>query len=178
MAHEGAFRRQIHPGGRALADLAGNGHAAPMVGDDAIDQRQAQAAMGRAFGGEKGFEHPRQRRLLDARAVVANLHADVRARRQAHIAVLGGLGQFHVPGFHGNLARIPRPKRLHGILQQFGEGLLDFRLVIARLVQGPFLGELPGQPRPGGAAERLQTPVHHGVEVAGRRPARFVLPAE
>ena len=43
VADECLFRRQINPRRRALAELAGNRHAAAVVGDDAIDQRQAQA---------------------------------------------------------------------------------------------------------------------------------------
>ena len=47
------FRRQINPHRRARARLAGNRHAAAVIGDDAVNQRQSEAAMSAALGGER-----------------------------------------------------------------------------------------------------------------------------
>src|ERR1035438_3774186 len=59
------FRRQINPRRSAFPDLAGNGHPAAVVGDDAINQRESQAPVRWPLRREKRLENSRQRRLLD-----------------------------------------------------------------------------------------------------------------
>ncbi len=83
VANQFLFRRQINPHRRARARLARNRHAAAVVRHDAVNQRQAEAAMRLALGGEKRLENPRQHFRVNALAVVRDLHADVSARPRA-----------------------------------------------------------------------------------------------
>ena len=130
------------------------------------------------FGGEKGLKDPRQHLRFDSATVVADLHADITARRQEHVPVLGRLGQFDVPGLDAHPAL--GAQGLHGILDHLDKGLLHFGLVefgreeFALQLQLPVCGV---QDRV--SLEGLDAPLHQQVQVPGGLGAHlFVLAAE
>jgi hypothetical protein len=98
-----------------------------MVGDDAIDPREAESAMA-ILGGEKGLENTGQHGGLDADAVVGNFDTNVGAGEQMGRAILGGGADFKVSCLEGD-ASVWR-HGLDRVLDDLDEGLLHLGLVM------------------------------------------------
>src|SRR5947208_3070938 len=71
--HRAVDARQIDGEGAALADAARDVDRAARVGDDAVDQRQAEAgALADFLGGEERLEDARDGRLVHAAAAIGD----------------------------------------------------------------------------------------------------------
>ena len=163
------FRRQINSHRRAHTLLARHRHAAAVVRHDAVGQRQAEAAMRLALGGEERLENARQNFRVNSLAVVHHLHANVGAGRKLHVAVLRRFRQFHVARGHRDLALAFQSDGLDRVFQNFRQRHLHFGLVKPRAEKAAFRLFLPGDFCAVGIAEKIHATVGHLLRLPGGR---------
>jgi len=128
----GAGRQKNFKSGSS-PNLAGYFDPAPMLFDDAMDRRQAEAgAFAGFFGGKERFKNPRQIFRIDARSVSPPRY------RQTHVCASGWVSAWEASMLTASVVMIIDPPWAwhRGIDDQIQEKLLDH--AISALTKGRF----------------------------------------